>query len=225
MITQYDSCELSTAQTLLPNCPATVCTGAKIRTMAEQARSRSTETYLTTDGTSISQPVTGGRSHGRSRGRRPATALTSTIEDQDIICAISESRGISPTVGLAFVNLSTSEAVLCQICDSQTYVRTCHKLKVFNPSEILYMSTVADTKLISIIRENLEVNRYGIAMQSLHRRYWSETNGHEYVQQLAFPDDLESLKVSIGGNYFAVCSFAAVCMSYDSSLSTDVNRP
>jgi DNA mismatch repair protein MSH4 len=77
------------------------------------------------------------------------------------------------------------------------------------------MSTVADTKLISIIRENLEVDRYGIAMQSLNRRYWSETNGHEYVQQLAFPNDLESLKVSIGGNYFAVCSFAAVCVYFE----------
>jgi DNA mismatch repair protein MSH4 len=179
--------------------------------MAEGAESRTTETYFTTNCTSASQRI-GGRSNGRSRGRRPATALTSTIEDQDIICAISESRGISPTVGLAFLNLSTSEAVLCQICDSQTYVRTCHKLKVFSPSEILYMSTVADTKLIAIIRENLEVDRYGIAMQSVNRKYWSETNGHEYVQQLAFPDDLESLKVSIGGNYFAVCSLAAVCV-------------
>ncbi len=123
---------------------------------------------------------------------------------------------MSPTIGLAFVNLSTSEAVLCQICDSQTYVRTCHKLKVFNPSEILYMSTVADSKLLSIIRENLEVDRYGIVMQSIDRRYWSETSGHEYVQQLAFPDDLESLKVSIGGNYFAICCFAAVCVPHAS---------
>ncbi len=172
--------------------------------------SRSTETHLTYEQSTASGPLTSRRNHGRSRGRRPATALTSNIEDQDIICAISESRGVSPTIGLAFVNLSTSEAVLCQICDSQTYVRTCHKLKVFNPSEILYMSTAANTKLLSIIRENLEVDRHDIAMQSIDRRYWSETSGHEYVQQLAFPDDLESLKVSMGGNYFAVCCFAAV---------------
>jgi DNA mismatch repair protein MSH4 len=75
------------------------------------------------------------------------------------------------------------------------------------------MNTAADTKLLSIIRENLEVDRYGVEMQSIDRRYWSETSGHEYVQQLAFPDDLESLKVSMGGNYFAVCCFAAVGMA------------
>jgi DNA mismatch repair protein MSH4 len=178
--------------------------------MTDRSGSQSTGTYLTYDQTTGSRPVTGRQSHGRSRGRRPGTTLTSNFDDQDIICAISESRGISPTVGLAFVNLSTSEAVLCQICDSQTYVRTCHKLKVFNPSDILYMSTVTDTKLISILRENLEADRNGIVMQPIDRRYWSETSGHEYVRQLAFPDDLESLKVSMGGNYFAVCCFAAV---------------
>lgn len=171
---------------------------------------RNTATSVTNDQTTASRTFTSRPSHGRSRGRRPATALTSNVEDQDIICAISESRGISPTIGLAFVNLSTSEAVLCQICDSQTYVRTCHKLKVFNPSEILFMNTAADTKLLSVIQENLEVDRLGIYMQSIDRRYWSETSGHEYVQQLAFPDDLESLRVSMGGNYFAVCCFAAV---------------
>jgi DNA mismatch repair protein MSH4 len=188
-------------------------TSLRVRSMApliEQSNSRSTGSYLTYDQSTTSRPVTNRTSYGRSRGRRPVTALTSNVDDQDIICAISESRGISPTIGLAFVNLSTSEAVLCQICDSQTYVRTCHKLKVFSPSEILYMNTVSDTKLISIIHENLEVDKYGIDMHSIDRRYWSESSGHEFVQQLAFPDDLESLKVSTGGNYFAVCCFAAV---------------
>jgi DNA mismatch repair protein MSH4 len=177
----------------------------------ESRESQSNETYLTYDETTASRPATVRPSHGRPRGRRPATALTSNIDDQDIICAINESRGISPTVGLAFVNLSTCEAVLCQICDSQTYVRTCHKLKVFNPSEIIFMKTAADTKLLSVIQENLEVDKYGIVMQRIDRRYWSEVSGHEYIRQLALPEDLGSLKVSIEGSYFAVCCFAAVC--------------
>lgn len=177
---------------------------------SEPTKMRSENTLLTYDQTTASRSFTGRKGNLQSRGRRPATALTSNVEDQDVICAITESRGISPTTGLAFVNLFTSEAVLCQICDSQTYVRTCHKLNVFNPSEILYMNTAADTKLLSIIQENLEVGQYGTKMQSIDRRYWSETSGHEYMHQLAFPDDLESLRVSMGGNYFAVCCFAAV---------------
>ena len=171
------------------------------------ARSTATGTYPSNKQTSTtSRPFTG---HG-SRSR-PQTAATSTgAGDNEIICAISESRGISPTIGLSFVNLSTSEAVLCQFTDTQTYARTCHKIKVFNPSEIIYMLTAADSKLLSIIRENLEVDKDDILMSSIDRRYWSDITGHEYVQQLAFPADLESLKLTIGGNYFAACCFAAV---------------
>jgi DNA mismatch repair protein MSH4 len=123
---------------------------------------------------------------------------------------VAESRGISPTIGLAFVNLDTGEAVLCQICDSQTYVRTIHKLKVYGPSEILIAATAASpkSKLFSIIEENLE--DIGSKLTLLDRRYWAETTGLEYIQSLAFKEDVEAIKVSVAGNYYAVCCIAAV---------------
>ncbi len=176
--------------------------------MASRSRSTangSTGAAATRPTTTASRPQTGSRSRARTSG-------TSTgYGDDEIICALSESRGISPTIGLSFVNVSTSEAVLCQFTDTQTYARTCHKIKVFAPSEILYMSTAQDSKLISVVKENLEVEKSGIIMTNVDRKYWSELSGHEYVQSLAFPDDLESLKLSIAGNYFATCSFSAVC--------------
>src|SRR3954453_18302320 len=67
---------------------------------------------------------------GRSRPRTAAT--TTGLGEDEVICAISESRGMSPTIGISFVNLSTSEAVLCQFTDTQTYARTCHKIGVFS---------------------------------------------------------------------------------------------
>jgi DNA mismatch repair protein MSH4 len=150
-------------------------------------------------------------SHPYTGKSRPRTAATSTgYGENEIICAITESRGISPTIGLSFVNLTTSEAVLCQFADTQTYARTCHKIKVFNPTDILYMSSATDSKLCSILKENLETDEFDIAMTALDRRYWSEATGFEYVQRLAFPTDLESLKVSLSGNYFATCCFASV---------------
>lgn len=126
------------------------------------------------------------------------------------MCAIAESRGISPTVGLAFVNLDTAEAVLCQICDSQTYVRTIHKLKVYGPTEILIMSTAASpkSKLFSIIEENLEDLDSKLTL--LDRRYWAESTGIDYIQTLAFKEDVEAIQVSVAGNYYAVCCIAAV---------------
>lgn len=153
--------------------------------------------------TTTSRPLT-----GRSRAR---TAATSTgYAENDIICAVTESRGLSPTVGLSFVNLTTSEAVLCQFADTQTYARTCHKISVFNPSDILYMSTAAESNLVSIIAENLKPAENDIELTEIGRKYFSEGSGYEYIQRLAFPDDLESLKISAGGNFFATCCFAAV---------------
>jgi len=149
-------------------------------------------------------------SRGRSRSR-PKTAA-STIggsSDQEIICAITESRGISPTVGLAFVNITTTEAILCQIVDNQTYVKTLHKLYVLEPSTILFPSTAIQptkSKLYSII----EANVGDLAITPLDRKYWSEDQGVDYIQQLAFKEDVEAIKVAIGGNFFATCCFSAV---------------
>ena len=167
--------------------------------------------------TSISypeRPTTSSESRSKSRGRsrgRPKTAA-STIgasADQEVICAITESRGISPTVGLAFVNITSAEAILCQIVDNQTYVRTLHKLQVLEPSTILFPSTAiqpTQSKLYSIVEENIR----DIAITSLDRKFWSEDCGVEYIQQLAFKEDIEAIKVAIGGNYFATCCVSAV---------------
>ncbi|CAI7670688.1 unnamed protein product [Penicillium palitans] len=146
-------------------------------------------------------------SRGTSRRptARPTTTATS-VAAQDIICAVSESRGVSSTIGLAFVNLATAEVVLCQICDSQTYVKTIIKIGVFEPSEILFMNTAKESKLRYIIQENLPDPIFTF----LDRRWWSEKTGHEYVERLAFPEEVDSLKVTLGGNYFAACCFAAV---------------
>jgi DNA mismatch repair protein MSH4 len=152
-----------------------------------------------------------------SSGRRSrAGSVRSTIGGNDwqqIICAVSEARGISPTVGLAFVNISTGEAVLSQICDNQFYARTLNKLMVFDPTEILIVSTSGPpyqkSKMYSIIEENI----LGGKIVTLDRRYWAEAAGLEYIQRLAFLEDVEAIKVAIGGNYFATCCFAAVCIT------------
>lgn len=154
--------------------------------------------------------------NGKATKARPATARPRTgvstlgIEYQQIICAVSESRGVSPTVGLSFLNLDTSEAVLCQISDSQTYVRTTQKLMVFAPSVILIVDTASNpkSKLFSIIEENLEDFNSQIVL--FDRRNWSDTAGFEYVEHLALIQDVETIKIAVTNNFYAVCCFAAV---------------
>ena len=143
----------------------------------------------------------------RSRASRPRTAASSITGDQQIICAISESRGISPIVGLAFVNLSTAEASLCQISDNQTFARSVQKLQVYDPSEILFMNTAANPKsrLLSLVESCLDSR-----ITLLERKFWAELAGIEYIQQLAFKQDVEAIKVCLDGNYYATCCLAAV---------------
>lgn len=160
--------------------------------------------------TTTSRPRTG-KSTGRLSTARPRTgASTIGVPDQELICAVTESRGISPIVGLAFINLETGEAVLSQISDSQTYVRTLNKLRVYSPSQILIPSTVMNppTKLYSILEENQE--EINANLVTVDRRYYAEATGLESIHKLSFTEDGEAIKISIGGNYFAVCCFAAV---------------
>ncbi|KAF7949911.1 uncharacterized protein EAE97_003420 [Botrytis byssoidea] len=155
-----------------------------------------------------------------STGRRSrASSILGGGESQQIICAVSEGRGVSPTVGLAFVNISTGEAVLSQICDNQFYVKTLHKLQVFEPTQILIVSTSGPPNPKSKMYQIVEENILGARIVTVDRRYWSETSGIEYIQQLAFKEDLEAIKVAIGGNYFSVCCFSAALKYIDMSLS------
>ncbi|KAG9248419.1 DNA mismatch repair protein-like protein MutS [Calycina marina] len=161
---------------------------------------------------------------------RPGTARPSTRsrlragsviggESQKIICAISEGRGVTPTVGLAFVNITTGEAVLSQICDNQFYAKTLNKLLVFDPSEILIVSTAGPPNPKSKMFQIVEDNIIGAKMVVVDRKYWSEHAGLDYIQQLAFVEDVEAIKVAIGGNYFATCCFSAALKYIDLTYS------
>lgn len=178
---------------------------SSIPSTSRQTSSKFTKARLPTASTTNSQTRT-------SHTRRPNTSATSTtnVNYQEIIVAVSESRGVSPIVGLAILNLSSAEAVLCQICDTQTYVRTIHKLTVFGPTEIIFASTAQGSKLHEIIDENIRLHDQDVLVTPVDRKYWNEASGFEFVINLALPDDVESLKVSMGGNYYATSCFAAV---------------
>ncbi|KAI0016423.1 DNA mismatch repair protein-like protein muts [Xylariomycetidae sp. FL0641] len=160
--------------------------------------------------TSSSYPSGRQRHASTASGRKSrATASVWGSDAHDVICAVSEARGISPTVGLAFVNITTNESILSQICDSQFYVKTIHKIQMYEPSTILMVNTAfppnPKSSLLSIIEEELP----GTPLEILDRKYWSENAGLEFLQTLAFREDLEAIKVALEGNFYATCSFAA----------------
>lgn len=164
--------------------------------------------------TRLSQtPVTPTYSTGTTTGsgrRSRAASSVGASEGHHIICAVSEARGVAPSVGIAFVNVSTGEAILSQICDNQSYVKTTHKLTVFEPSRILIVSTACPPNQKSSLYATIEEELPGVPIVALDRRYWSETAGLEFIQALAFKEDVEAIKVAIEGNFYATCSFSAV---------------
>lgn len=125
------------------------------------------------------------------------------------MCALTESRGVSATIGLCFVNLSTGECVLSEICDSQQYVRTLHKLHVYDPTEILVPSTAftpIKSKLVSIVEDNIPSAK----IIQVPRKYYNEQTGHSYIQTLTLKEDAEAIKVAISAKFYAMSTVAAV---------------
>ena len=148
----------------------------------------------------------------RSRTSAHSGATRSRVggEYQEVLCAISEVRGISPTVGLALVNMSTSEVILSQICDNQFYNNTVLKLTIHQPSIILMVSTACPPSEPSALWKHVNYHFPGTSIQPLGRRYWSEKSGMEYIDGLCASDELDSVKVAIQGTFYATSSFAAV---------------
>ena len=75
------------------------------------------------------------------------------------------------------------------------------------------MNTAAQTssKLYTIIHDSILEYNLRIRITTIDRKYWAETTGTEFIQRLAFKQDVEAIKVSLEGNYYATCCFAAVC--------------
>ncbi|TRX97641.1 hypothetical protein FHL15_001396 [Xylaria flabelliformis] len=110
--------------------------------------------------TSSSRPSVQRRQASTASGRKSRAASSIWGSDSHvIICAVTEARGVTPSVGLSFVNITTNEAILSQICDTQFYVKTIHKIQMYEPSTILMVNTALPpnpkSNLVSIIEAEL----------------------------------------------------------------------
>jgi DNA mismatch repair protein MSH4 len=138
-----------------------------------------------------------------------AATKTGTSTGEQIVCGIIESRGVSPTVGLAAMNLDTCEATLCQINDNQSYVRTLQKLRVSEPSVVL-VPVYGNNPSSTLHRSISETLGERVPIEEIEHRFFSEATGLDYLKQYALAEDVAVMKHSASGNFYAVCCFAAV---------------
>lgn len=151
-------------------------------------------------------------SSGRKSRAPTASSVLGTYDTQDIVCAVSETRGVTPSVGVAFINATLGDVTLSQILDNQSYVRTVHKMHMLSPSSIIFMSSVcppnSPSTLYSLVRQLLPE----IRIQPFDRSAWSESSGLQYVHRLAFEDDVDPLTVALQGKNHAAACFGAVSL-------------
>lgn len=139
-------------------------------------------------------------------------------ETQSIVCAVAEARGVTPSVGVAFINVSLGEVILSQICDNQSFVKTIHKIQMASPSRLIFMSTVCPPNEPSTLFSLAEELLPDAQIDSLDRSAWSENAGLGYIETLAFQDDIGPIKVALQGKFYATTSLSAVCAQYGFAL-------
>ncbi|KAF9359640.1 MutS protein msh4 [Mortierella sp. NVP85] len=129
--------------------------------------------------------------------------------DNSFVAAVVEGRGAGAEIGMCFCNLKTSEVVLCQIADSQTYVRTLQKLNLYEPSEILVPTTAVEpvnSKLVRIIKESVPSS----TITPVARRFFNDSTGLQYIQKYIIKEGSASLLLGIPTKYFCLAATAAV---------------
>ena len=160
-------------------------------------------------GTSTSRMTATSTVSGRkSRASRTTSYLG--IPDSNIICAVSEARGIPPSVGIVFLNVSNGEVILSQICDNQSFVKTMHNIRVNQPSRILIVASACPPNPKSTLYRVIEEDLPEMTIIPLARKLWSTTQGLEDIDSFASHEEAHAVRVAVKDNFYVTCSLAAV---------------
>ncbi|KAK0529930.1 MutS protein msh4 [Tilletia horrida] len=130
---------------------------------------------------------------------RPATAASATTSLPPTgICAVLETRGIGREVGIAVMDQETGRVTLCQLADTQTYIKTIQHLSLTGVSVLLApgnaQSTAPGSALlgqqfsqaspsnVSVLLQCIE-EAFGVAPTYIHRRHWNEKEGAAVIRR------------------------------------------
>ncbi|XP_065411483.1 mutS protein homolog 4 isoform X4 [Chrysemys picta bellii] len=161
-------------------------------------------------------PLSSSRSGCRSRTPLMGYSVTSSSAVSahlvaSVIVAVVEGRGLARgEVGMASIDLKNPEVVLSQFADNTTYAKVITKLKILTPLEIIMSNTACDTgnttKLFSLITDNFK----NVTFTTVQRKYFNETKGLEYIEQLCtseFSTVLMEVQSKNGHTLFGVLNY------------------
>ncbi|KAL1749149.1 muts domain V-domain-containing protein [Schizophyllum fasciatum] len=133
---------------------------------------------------------------------RPGTATSAYVRHEaSYIVAVLEGRGVSREVGMAALEKDTGQVVLVQISDCPTYVKTLHQMHLHRPALVLVPDTFVASadgattsggkrvNSTSVLVEAIEEEFPEVPVEAVGRKYWNETSGLDFIQQLCVEDD------------------------------------
>lgn len=137
------------------------------------------------------------------------------VPDRDtILCAISESRS-ADVVGMATLNLTTGAAEITRIVndDKFEYQRLIAALTGMEeqPTYFVVLQTLVDNNAQhSPLYKSLVRAFPNKAIMGLDRKYWSASEGLQFVRKLALEGEREAIVTALNKNFYAACAFSAV---------------
>ncbi|XP_075688972.1 mutS protein homolog 4 isoform X2 [Rhinoderma darwinii] len=146
-------------------------------------------------GSSCARKLTGGY-FTKSKIQTPVTGYTVTTSSSasarsvaSVIVAVVEGRGLARgEIGMASLDLKNPDVVLSQFSDSSIYVKVITRLQILAPLEILMPNTACESgkniEMFRLINENFK----DVSFTTVQRKYFNETKGLEYIEQLCAPE-------------------------------------
>ncbi|XP_077189415.1 mutS protein homolog 4 isoform X2 [Paroedura picta] len=174
--------------------------------------------------TPLSSNRSGCRNGTPFTGYSVGSSSSVSVHAASVIVAVIEGRGLARgEVGMASIDLKNPEVVLSQFADNTTYAKVITKLRILTPLEIIMSNTAYDTgnatKLFSLITENFK----NVTLTTVQRKYFSETKGLEYIEQLCTPE-FSTVLMEVQSKYYCLAAVAAV-LKYVEFIQNSVYAP
>ncbi|GCB78055.1 hypothetical protein scyTo_0020639, partial [Scyliorhinus torazame] len=126
-------------------------------------------------------------------------------------------------IGMASIDMKSPELILSQFADNTTYAKVITKLQILTPLEIIMPNTTCDkgsgTKLFTLITDNFK----SVALSTVQRKYFNETKGLEYIEQLCTPE-FSTVLMEIQMKYYCLAAAAAL-LKYVEFIQNTVYAP
>ncbi|XP_037355926.1 mutS protein homolog 4 isoform X2 [Talpa occidentalis] len=169
-----------------------------------------------------------------------------------VIVAVVEGRGLARgEIGMASIDLKSPQIILSQFADNTTYAKVITKLKILSPLEIIMSNTACvvgnSTKLFTMITENFKIDYLyevlkmiavacglmssqlsqlkdkNVNFTTIQRKYFNETKGLEYIEQLCITE-FSTVLMEVQSKYYCLAAVAAL-VKYVEFIQNSVYAP